>query len=47
MATTVDYADLATLVGKDLGHTDWLVVPQERINTFADATDDHQWIPRP
>lgn len=44
MATTVDYADLATLVGKDLGYTDWLVVPQERINTFADATDDHQWI---
>jgi acyl dehydratase len=36
--------DLADLVGKDLGGSDWLVVSQERIDTFADATDDHQWI---
>lgn len=28
----------------DLGVTDWLLVDQERINTFADATGDHQWI---
>lgn len=44
MTTTVSYADFPGLVGKDLGHTEWLEVAQERINTFADATDDHQWI---
>ena len=31
-------------VGQDLGTTDWLSISQERINTFADATGDHQWI---
>jgi acyl dehydratase len=36
--------DLAGLVGKDLGTSEWLTVSQERIGTFADATDDHQWI---
>lgn len=30
--------------GRDLGTTDWLVVDQARIDRFADATDDHQWI---
>jgi acyl dehydratase len=32
------------LVGQELGESDWLEISQERINTFADATDDHQWI---
>ncbi|HEY7174760.1 MAG TPA: MaoC family dehydratase [Micromonosporaceae bacterium] len=36
--------DLRGAVGKDLGYSDWLTVDQERINKFADATDDHQWI---
>jgi acyl dehydratase len=36
--------DLPDLVGKDLGTGGWLTVAQHRINTFADATDDHQWI---
>jgi acyl dehydratase len=31
-------------VGVELGPTDWLEVDQLRINRFADATDDHQWI---
>ena len=31
-------------VGQDLGVTDWLEMEQSRINQFADATDDHQWI---
>ena len=44
MTTTVDYADVAGLGGTDLGLTDWLEVTQERVNLFADATDDHQWI---
>jgi acyl dehydratase len=30
--------------GSQLGPTDWLKVTQERVNLFADATDDHQWI---
>lgn len=36
--------DLHQLVGQELGVSDWLVVDQERINKFADATGDHQWI---
>ena len=44
MTTTVDIADIATLEGKDLGFTNYLEITQERINTFADATNDHQWI---
>jgi acyl dehydratase len=36
--------DLADLVGKDLGTSEWITVSQDRIDTFADATDDHQWI---
>ena len=31
-------------VGHDLGVTEWITITQERINTFADATGDHQWI---
>ncbi len=30
--------------GRDLGVTDWMVVTQEQVNTFAEATGDHQWI---
>ena len=36
--------ELTQHVGADLGETDWLEISQERINTFADATGDHQWI---
>jgi len=36
--------DLLTAAGKELGTTDWVEVTQERINQFADATGDHQWI---
>jgi acyl dehydratase len=35
---------LGDLVGVELGPTSWIDVPQERINLFADATDDPQWI---
>jgi len=31
-------------VGTKLGPADWLTITQERVNRFADATDDHQWI---
>ena len=36
--------DLATYVGKEVGVSDWVTVSQDRINQFADATGDHQWI---
>ncbi|WP_105971254.1 MaoC family dehydratase [Streptomyces geranii] len=36
--------DLKKLAGTDLGTSEWIEVTQERINTFADATGDHQWI---
>ncbi|MFC5951318.1 MaoC family dehydratase [Pseudonocardia lutea] len=35
---------LAVEPGTELGHSSWRVVEQPRIDTFADATDDHQWI---
>ena len=35
---------LKDLVGTELGVTDWITITQERINQFADATGDHQWI---
>jgi len=35
---------LRKLAGADLGASDWLTVTQDRVNKFADATDDHQWI---
>jgi acyl dehydratase len=37
-------ADLQPHVGEELGASDWFEVTQERINAFADATDDRQWI---
>jgi acyl dehydratase len=37
-------ADLQALVGQEIGLSDWIVVDQQRINLFADATGDHQWI---
>ena len=36
--------ELRSLVGQEIGVGDWLEVTQERINQFADATGDHQWI---
>jgi acyl dehydratase len=40
----VEFADLPKLVGTEVGVSDWLQVTQERVNLFADATGDHQWI---
>ncbi|CAM3887588.1 MaoC family dehydratase [Kibdelosporangium persicum] len=37
-------AEIKALAGRDLGHTEWMPITQDRVNTFADATDDHQWI---
>lgn len=44
---TTDFADFDTLraaVGTDLGPSDWITVDQRRIDQFAEATGDHQWI---
>ncbi|MEW2303487.1 MaoC family dehydratase [Streptomyces sp. NPDC006655] len=45
MGVTVNGLDeLKKLAGSDLGTSEWIEVTQERIDTFADATGDHQWI---
>ena len=44
MTTIAHPKDLLTMIGEDLGSSPWLDVSQDRINLFADATDDHQWI---
>lgn len=44
MKTFEDLEAFATALGSQLGPTDWLEIDQERVNLFADATDDHQWI---
>jgi len=45
MSTLFSSADqLLAAQGQDLGRTDWLVLTQQRINLFAEATGDHQWI---
>ena len=38
------YEDFEKLIGQQIGVSDYLEVSQERINLFADATLDHQWI---
>jgi acyl dehydratase len=37
-------ADLQACLNQSLGQSDWIVIDQDRINRFAAATDDHQWI---
>jgi acyl dehydratase len=37
-------ADLEAAVGRELGPTEWFTMEQERIDRFADDTEDHQWI---
>jgi acyl dehydratase len=36
--------EMIAAVGQTLGSSDWVTIAQERIDRFADATDDHQWI---
>ena len=44
MRTFTSPAELLAAQGETLGTSDWVEVTQDRINTFADATGDHQWI---
>lgn len=43
-ALALTVAELSVSENRDLGRSDWLVVDQPRVDTFADATNDHQWI---
>jgi acyl dehydratase len=40
----MNLTELAGFSGREIAVTEWLEITQERINQFADATDDHQWI---
>lgn len=44
MRTFTSTDELEAAVGEDLGATDWIEIDQHRVDQFADATDDHQWI---
>ena len=43
-AALMQPADLATLIGKEIGVSSWHMLDQARIDEFADCTDDRQWI---
>ena len=44
MKTFEHLADLEALIGEPLGSSEWITIEQSRIDRFADATGDHQWI---
>jgi acyl dehydratase len=44
MITVNGLDGLKALVGQELGPSSWLEITQDRVNAFAEATDDHQWI---
>ena len=44
MLTINSYEEFEKYLGQELGKSEWLEVEQDRINAFADATLDHQWI---
>jgi acyl dehydratase len=44
MRTFTTFEELEAAAGEEIGTTDWVQITQERVNQFADATGDHQWI---
>lgn len=44
MKTFQTIADLAKCVGQEVAISDWLIITQQQVNLFAEATGDHQWI---
>ncbi|MBY6705486.1 MaoC family dehydratase [Rhodococcus sp. BP-241] len=44
MRTFTSADDIVSALGETIGTSDWLEITQERVNQFADATGDHQWI---
>ena len=41
---TVSFDELPSLAGQEIGVSNWVQIDQDRVNKFADATGDHQWI---
>ena len=41
---TIPLSELPNLVGQEVGVSDWVEITQDRVNTFAEATGDFQWI---
>ncbi|MFL6023854.1 MAG: MaoC family dehydratase [Marmoricola sp.] len=44
MRTFTTFEEIEAAAGEEIGTTEWVEITQERVNTFADATGDHQWI---
>ncbi|MDP3669810.1 MAG: MaoC family dehydratase [Telluria sp.] len=44
MREIASLAELRGMLGQEVAVSDWVEISQQRVNTFADATDDHQWI---
>ena len=44
MTTTISKDELKAKIGEHVGYSDWLEITQARVDQFADATGDHQWI---
>jgi acyl dehydratase len=44
MRTFSTFEEIESAVGEEIGVSDWVEIDQERVNAFADATGDHQWI---
>ena len=44
MRTFTSFDELSGAIGEELGTSDWLTIDQERVDQFAEATGDHQWI---
>lgn len=44
MKTFQTLTELISLVGQEVGNSDWITVTQDQVNLFAQATGDHQWI---
>lgn len=44
MGSVYQLGNIQDFVGQEIGVSEWLTISQTRIDTFADATDDHQWI---
>jgi len=44
MRVFTTFEELAAAAGEDLGASDWLEITQQRVDEFAEATGDHQWI---
>ena len=38
------FEEIQAAAGEEIGSTDWVEITQERVDQFADATEDHQWI---